>query len=87
MSLGKIIDKKNNNLSMKIDKQKVPEHVAVIMDGNGRWATKKGLPRTYGHKRGVSVLKEILKVSKKLGCKILTFMHFQPRIGKTKKRG
>ena len=46
MILGKIIDKKNNNLSMKIDKQKVPEHVAVIMDGNGRWATKKGLPRT-----------------------------------------
>ena len=35
MSLGKIIDTKNNNLSMKIDKQKVPEHVAIIMDGNG----------------------------------------------------
>ena len=76
MSLGKIIDKKNYNLSMKIDKQKVPEHVAIIMDGNGRWATKKGLPRTYGHKRGVSVLKEILKVSKKLGCKVLTVYAF-----------
>jgi len=76
MSLGKIIDKKNFNLSMKIDKQKVPEHVAIIMDGNGRWATKKGLPRTYGHKRGVSVLKEILKVSKKLGCKVLTVYAF-----------
>ena len=59
MSLGKIIDTENNNLSMKIDKQKVPEHVAIIMDGNGRWATKKGLPRTYGHKRGVSVLKAV----------------------------
>ena len=69
MSLGEIIDSKNNNLSMKIDKQKVPEHVAIIMDGNGRWATKKGLPRTYGHKKGVSVLKEILKASKKLGWK------------------
>ena len=51
MSLGKIIDKKNNDLSMKIDKQKVPKHVAIIMDGNGRWATKKGLPRSFGHKR------------------------------------
>ena len=60
MILGKIIDKKKNDLSNRIDKQKVPEHVAIIMDGNGRWATKKGLPRTYGHKRGVSVLKEIL---------------------------
>ena len=52
MSLGQITDKKNNDLSKRIDKQKVPEHVAIIMDGNGRWATKKGLPRTYGHKRG-----------------------------------
>ena len=47
MSLGKIIDTKKDNLSMKIDKQKIPEHVAIIMDGNGRWATKKGLARTY----------------------------------------
>ena len=76
MSLGKIIDTESNNLSMKIDKQKVPEHVAIIMDGNGRWATKKGLPRTYGHEKGVSVLKEILKSSKKLGCKILTVYAF-----------
>ena len=76
MSLGKIIDKKNYNLSMKIDKQKVPEHVAIIMDGNGRWATRKGFPRTYGHKKGVSVLKGILKASKKLGCKILTVYAF-----------
>ena len=74
MSLGKIIDKRNNNLSMKIDKQKVPEHVAIIMDGNGRWATKKGLPRTYGHKRGVSVLKEILKASKRFKRKPTSFV-------------
>ena len=46
MSLEKTIDKKNNNLLKGIDKQKVPEHVAIIMDGNGRWATKKGLPRS-----------------------------------------
>ena len=44
MSLGKIIDKKNNDLSMKIDKQKVPEHVAIIMDGMGD-GQQKGLPR------------------------------------------
>ena len=76
MSLGKLIDKKNNDLSKRIDMQKVPEHIAIIMDGNGRWATKKGLPRTYGHKRGVNVLKEILKASKKLGCKVLTVYAF-----------
>ena len=76
MILGKNIENKNNDLSKRIDKRKVPEHVAIIMDGNGRWATKKGLPRTYGHKRGVIVLKEILKASKKLGCKVLTVYAF-----------
>ena len=76
MSLEKIIDKKNADLSKRIDKQKVPEHVAIIMDGNGRWATKKGLPRRFGHNKGVSVLKEILKASKKIGSKILTVYAF-----------
>ena len=76
MSLEKVIDKKNNDLSKKIDKQKVPEHVAIIMDGNGRWATKRGLPRSYGHNKGVTVLKEIIKVSKNLGCQVLTVYAF-----------
>jgi len=76
MSLGKIIDQKKDELYKRINRKKVPEHIAIIMDGNGRWATKKGLPRTYGHKRGVSVLKEIIKASKKLGCKVLTVYAF-----------
>ena len=76
MSLGNVLDEKNNDLSKRIDKQKVPEHVAIIMDGNGRWATKKGLPRSFGHNKGVSVLKEIIKSSKKLGCKVLTVYAF-----------
>ena len=76
MSLEKIIDKKNTDLSKRIDRQKVPEHVAIIMDGNGRWATNRGLPRSFGHKKGVSVLKEIIKASKNLGCKVLTVYAF-----------
>ena len=75
MSSEKIIEL-NSELYDRVNNQKVPEHVAIIMDGNGRWATKKGLPRSYGHKKGVSVLKEILKSSKKLGCKILTVYAF-----------
>ena len=43
MNLEKVVDNKINELLIKIDKQKIPEHVAIIMDGNGRWATKKGL--------------------------------------------
>ena len=76
MNLEKIIAKRNLELSKEIDKQRIPEHIAIIMDGNGRWATKKGLPRSFGHNEGVSVLKEILKASKNLGCKILTVYAF-----------
>ena len=76
MSLEKVIDDKISDLLMKIDKQKLPKHVAIIMDGNGRWATKKGLPRSFGHKQGVSVLKKILKAAKNLGCKVITVYAF-----------
>jgi len=76
MSLEKVIDDKISDLLIKIDKQKLPKHVAIIMDGNGRWATRKGLPRSFGHNKGVSVLKEIIKSSKKLGCKVLTVYAF-----------
>ena len=72
MSLEKVIDYKKSDLYMKIDKQKLPQHVAIIMDGNGRWATRKGLPRSFGHKQGVNVLKKILKAAKNLGCKVIT---------------
>ena len=76
MSLEKVIYKKNTDLVKVIDMQKVPEHIAIIMDGNGRWAAKKGLPRSFGHNKGVSVLKEIIKASKKIGSKILTVYAF-----------
>jgi len=76
MSLEKVIDDKTSDLLMKIDKQKLPKHVAIIMDGNGRWATRKGLPRSFGHKQGVSVLKKILKAAKNLGCKVITVYAF-----------
>ena len=76
MSLEKVIDDKIGALLMKIDKQKLPKHVAIIMDGNGRWATRKGLPRSFGHKKGVSVLKKILKAAKNLGCKVITVYAF-----------
>ena len=72
MSLEKVIDDKISDLLMKIDKQKLPKHVAIIMDGNGRWATRRGLPRSFGHKQGVSVLKKILKAEKNIGCQVIT---------------
>ena len=71
-----ISTKEYSKLSNEIDKLRVPKHIALIMDGNGRWAINKGLPRTFGHNKGVNVLKEIIKSSKNLGCKTLTAYAF-----------
>lgn len=54
----------------------VPTHVAIIMDGNGRWAKKRKLPRTAGHKEGVKATQEIIKASGKAGVKYLTLFAF-----------
>ena len=54
----------------------VPTHVAIIMDGNGRWAKQRKLPRTAGHKEGVKTTQEIIKASGKAGVKFLTLFAF-----------
>ncbi len=59
-----------------LDVKKVPEHIAIIMDGNGRWAKKRGLPRTAGHQKGVQVLKEICYACGDLGIKYLSVFAF-----------
>lgn len=62
--------------SLTKESNKLPQHVAIIMDGNGRWATQKGLPRIEGHRRGANTLKEILRYCKDLGIKTLTVYAF-----------
>jgi len=59
-----------------IDKGKLPVHIAIIMDGNGRWAQKQGLPRVMGHKAGMEALKKAVKSCSDLGIKILTVYAF-----------
>jgi len=54
----------------------IPEHIAIIMDGNGRWAKRRGLPRAAGHKRGVDTVKEITEDCAELGVKYLTLYTF-----------
>ena len=61
---------------MSIDKQNLPLHVAITMDGNGRWAQAKNLPRTSGHNEGLHVAKRIVKASSDLGIKFLTLYVF-----------
>ncbi len=54
----------------------IPEHIAIIMDGNGRWAKKRGLPRTAGHRVGAETLKNVLTYAQKKGVKIITLFAF-----------
>ena len=54
----------------------IPNHIAIIMDGNGRWAKKRGLPRVAGHKRGVDTVREIVEACAEIGVKFLTLYTF-----------
>ena len=60
----------------EISQNPVPSHIAIIMDGNGRWAKQKGLPRTSGHKEGLEVAKKIIKAASKIGVKYITLYTF-----------
>lgn len=53
-----------------------PDHIAIIMDGNGRWAKEKNLPRTAGHREGVNRIREIIKAAADLGVRVLTLFAF-----------
>ena len=56
--------------------KQIPKHIAIIMDGNGRWAKDKGLPRLMGHKKGVEVVREITEACSMLKVKHLTLYTF-----------
>ena len=64
------------NLPADLDRDRLPKHVAVIMDGNGRWAKRQGLPRIMGHRRGVYALKDLLRCCKDWGIPALTAYAF-----------
>jgi len=60
----------------KIDFDNLPQHIAFIMDGNGRWAKQRGLPRTFGHKVGCESVVAVIKHANELGIKYLSFFAF-----------
>ena len=59
-----------------LDMNRIPQHIAMIMDGNGRWATERGLDRTFGHKAGLDTVKKITAECARLGVKYLTLYTF-----------
>ena len=62
--------------NMAIDMERIPHHIAIIMDGNGRWAQKRHLPRVAGHKQGMQTVKTITIAASTLGVKVLTLYAF-----------
>ncbi|HEU5140844.1 MAG TPA: isoprenyl transferase [Bacillales bacterium] len=73
--LGKFSTKKHK-APEEIDSANIPEHIAIIMDGNGRWAKKKGLPRIAGHREGMKVVRNIVMACDDIGVKALTLYAF-----------
>jgi undecaprenyl diphosphate synthase len=63
-------------LRKQINENKLPSHVAIIMDGNGRWARQRGLDRVFGHQQGVTALREVIETAAELGIKFLTLYAF-----------
>ena len=63
-------------MTAELDKNRIPQHSAIIMDGNGRWATERGLDRTFGHKAGLDTVKKITAECARLGVKYLTLYTF-----------
>ena len=60
----------------QLDLKKLPRHIAVIMDGNGRWAKKKGNPRIFGHNNGVAAVRDTVEAAAELGIEYLTLYAF-----------
>jgi len=70
---GNFVHKQKTSL---LDKEHLPKHIAIIMDGNGRWAKKRGLPRNVGHSEGSKALKRIVEHAEEIGIKYLTVYAF-----------
>ena len=76
-----------DNLRSKVESgSNLPVHVAIIMDGNGRWAKKRGLPRTAGHRAGVKAVKRVVRIAGEIGVEYLTLYTFSTENWKRPKR-
>jgi len=67
---------RDRELALNLDPSRIPAHIAIIMDGNGRWAKRRGLPRIAGHKVGVSTVRSVVEDCANLGVKALTLYAF-----------
>jgi len=66
----------SQTLKNKLDQEKLPKHIAIIMDGNGRWAKQQNKPRVFGHRNGVKAVREVTEAAAELGIQYLTLYAF-----------
>jgi undecaprenyl diphosphate synthase len=70
------IEQLQRDAGVRVDLESMPRHIAIIMDGNGRWATKQGLPRVMGHLQGYETVRDIVRAASDIGIKVLTLYTF-----------
>ncbi len=73
---GHLLSTEKSSLKNELPAERVPNHVAIIMDGNGRWAKKRFLPRIAGHKQGMDTVRTVTRAANDLGIKVLTLYAF-----------
>lgn len=66
----------SENIYDTLDQDRIPKHIAIIMDGNGRWAQKRGMPRTLGHHAGAEALRTVVRAASDIGVQVLTAYAF-----------
>ena len=78
--------RRNTSLKLQLDAGRLPAHVAIIMDGNGRWARKRGLPRVAGHREGIKSVRAVVEASREIGISVLTLYAFSSENWKRPRR-
>ena len=69
------------SLKEHIQKNRLPKHIAIIMDGNGRWAKKQGMARTFGHENGAKSVRQVVEACAEIGIENLTLYAFSTETG------
>src|SRR6266852_9984503 len=70
------MDRKETDVYLRLDPARLPQHIAIIMDGNGRWARRRHLPRVAGHRSGVAAVRSTVETAARIGIQALTLYAF-----------
>ena len=70
------MDRKESDVYLRLDRTRLPQHIAIIMDGNGRWARRRHMPRVAGHRAGVASVRSTVETAARIGFPALTLYAF-----------